>query len=84
MTAKKESFQYRFSDIVLIGHRCTRSVRTTWYIECPECQGQHMFKRAGAKIWHTSCWLSGVEWTITPAEYYICRPMDFSKILGDI
>lgn len=84
MSAKVESFTYKFSELVILGHRPQGRTTTTWYIECPECNGQHMFRKTGSKVWHTSCWFSGVEWTITPAEYYVLKPCDFSKILGQV
>jgi len=84
MSQKVETFTYRFSELVLVGHRAPGRLETTWYIDCPECHGQHMFRKTGSKVWHTSCWMSGVEWTVTPAEYYIQKPMDLTKILGDI
>jgi len=83
MATIMDRYTYHFSDIVLTGHRARGRTETTWYIECPECKGQHMFKKTGSKVWHTSCILSGVEWTVTPAEYYVLKPCDFSKILGE-
>jgi len=83
MTQRKDKFTYRFSDIVLIGHRSKGRTETTWYINCPQCHGEHMFRKAGSKIWHTSCVLAGVEWTITPAEYHVSKKCDMTKILGE-
>ena len=79
-----EEFIYTFGDLVFTGRRPRNRSRTTWYLRCTECGKRHMFGHTGTKIWHTSCQESGVEWTITPAEYYILRPADFSKVLSDI
>lgn len=73
-----------FGDLVLVGRQPENRNHTTWFVECEHCQGRHIFRKQGAKIWHTSCILSGVEWTITPAEYFVQRPGDFSKILGSV
>lgn len=83
MATVMDTFTYHFSDLVLVAHRPRGRPQTTWYIQCPECKGKHMFRRTGSKVWHTSCLLSGVEWTITPAEYYIQKPLDLTRILGD-
>jgi len=83
MSQSVERFQYRFSDIVIIGARVPGRVKTTWYIQCENCGGQHMFRQTGTKVWHTSCQIFDVEWTITPAEYYIKKSADFSVILGE-
>ena len=84
MSQKVEEFIYQFVDIVLVGHRPHGRFTTTWYVQCEECGERHQFHQTGKKQWHTSCAKSKVEWTITPAEYYICKPADFSKILGGI
>jgi len=83
MSLPVETFRYRFSDIVVIGARAPGRTKTTWYIECDYCKGQHMFRQSGTKIWHTSCGLFDIEWTITPAEYYVKKPADFTQILGE-
>lgn len=84
MATKFEEFVYTFGELVLIGHRPYGRTSTTWYLQCQECHGKHQFKKTGSKVWHTSCWFSGVEWTITPSEYYVQKPLDFSKIIGDV
>lgn len=83
MSAVVESFTYKFSDLVVVGHRAKGRPKVTWYIVCSECKGKHMLRQAGPKIWHTSCFISNVEWTVTPAEYYVSRPLDLTEILGD-
>lgn len=77
-----EEFNYTFNDIVLMGRRPINRTHTTWYIDCPECAGQHLFRRIGTKCWVASCPIFGVEWTITPAEYYKKVPADFTRVLG--
>jgi len=83
MTKPVEREIFNFSDLVLVAHRPKGRNATTWYIHCPECGSDHMFRKVGSKLWHTSCWKNGVEWTITPAEYYIQRPLDLGKVLGE-
>lgn len=83
MSKLRDSFDYTFGEIVLTGKRAGTRYKTTWYLNCPECKGQHMFRQSGSKIWHTSCVLSSIEWTITPREIYICKPVNFSLILGE-
>lgn len=84
MTVAVDSFTYNFVDIILTGHRRRGGRSITWYVECEFCGSKHQFKKTGSKVWHTSCGASRIEWTITPAEYYILKPCDFSKILGDL
>ena len=83
MSKPLDQFEYTFGEIVLVGMRSATRYKTTWYLKCPECKGRHMFRQTGSKVWHTSCELFGIEWTITPREYYICKPNDFSLILGE-
>jgi hypothetical protein len=83
MTKPVERFTYTFGELVLVARRPEGRQSVTWYMNCPECSGQHMFRKTGSKVWHTSCWKSGVEWTITPAEYYVQRPLDLSRVLGE-
>lgn len=82
MSKPVERFIYNFSDIVLIGHRASGRGEITWYVECPQCHGQHMFRKQGNKLWHTSCDLSGIEWIITPSEYHVTKRCDLSRLLG--
>lgn len=79
----RDSFDYTFGEIVLTGKRRGTRYKTTWYLNCPECRGEHMFHQTGSKVWHTSCQLSGIEWTITPREFFICKPVDLTLILGE-
>lgn len=79
-----EEFQYKFGDLVMVGRKPANRYRVVWYIQCEACGGRHVFKKQGTKIWHTSCWLSKTEWTVTPAEYYVQKPADFTKIMGDV
>lgn len=83
MSKPLDRFKYTFGEIVLVGTRRDTRHTTTWYLVCPQCQGEHMFRQTGSKVWHTSCILSGIEWTITPRELYICKPKDFTLILGE-
>lgn len=84
MARTMETYNYTFGEIVMQGRRAQGRDHTTWYIECPECGGQHCFRKLGRKIWVTNCVLFDVEWTITPVEYYVKKPTDFTRILGDI
>lgn len=79
-----DEFTYTFNDLVLIGRKPENRQHTTWYVACEFCHGRHVFTKQGKKIWHTSCILSGVEWTVTPAEYYIQRPADFTGIMREV
>lgn len=83
MSAPRDRFDYTFGEIILTGVRASTRYKTTWYLKCPECKGEHMFRQTGSKVWHTSCILSGIEWTITPREIYTCKPIDFTLILGE-
>jgi len=82
MSRPLDKFEYTFGEIVLVGRRAATRYKTTWYLKCPQCRGEHMFRQTGSKVWHTSCVLSGIEWTITPREFYTCKPVDFSLVLG--
>lgn len=84
MANRYEEFTYSFGEIVMMGRRPINRDRTVWYINCPECGGQHCFTKLGRKIWVTHCVLFDVEWTITPAEFYVKKPADFTLILGDV
>lgn len=83
MTTPLDRFTYTFGEVVLVGIRRGTRYKTTWYLSCPECRGEHMFHQAGSKLWHTSCVLSGIEWLITPRELFITKPIDLSLILGE-
>lgn len=71
-----------FGDLVLVSHRMERSGSTQWYILCPECKEKHRLIPWGLKVWHTSCETSRVEWTITPAEYFVQKPLPMSIMDG--
>jgi len=79
-----ERFEYTFSEIVLMGTRQQGSYSTTWYIECPECNGKHQFHKQGSKMWQAQCRLFGVEWTVTPREYYVKKPIDLTSVMGEM
>lgn len=83
MSKPLDRFTYTFGEIVLVAVRADHRYKTTWYLKCPECDGEHMFRQTGSKVWHTSCGLCGIEWTITPREVYICKPVNLTLILGD-
>lgn len=84
MPAKIETFHYQFNDVIMMGRRPQNRAHTVWYVQCPFCEGEHIFSKLGRKIWVAHCVLEDIEWTITPAEYYLKKPADFSKILGDV
>lgn len=83
MSKPLDRFEYAFGDIVMVGTRRGTEYKTTWYLKCPQCRGEHMFRQTGSAVWHTSCVLTGIEWTITPREVYTCKPTDLTLILGD-
>lgn len=83
MSKPLDRFTYTFGEIVMVGKRASTRYKTTWYLVCPECKGEHMFRQTGSKVWHTSCQLSDIEWTITPREFYTCKPIDLTLILGE-
>lgn len=82
MTVALETFSYKFSDIVLVAHRPKNRLSATWYLQCPECQREHMFRKIGSKYWQATCEQYGSQYTVTPAEYYVMHPCDFTKVLG--
>ena len=84
MPTKFDEITKTFGELVFIGHKPRGRYYTTWYIKCEFCGKRHEFKKMGNKTWHTSCKESGIEWTITPAEYYVLKPCDFTQILGDL
>ena len=81
---RREEFTYLFSDVVLICTRPRDREYTVWYINCPHCGKRHRFVRTGKKYWHTACETNGVQFVITPREYHETKPVDFSKVIGDI
>lgn len=83
MSQKVDRFSYTFGELVLIGTRRGTRYKTTWYLVCPQCKGEHMFRQTGSKVWHTSCILTDIEWTITPKETFITKPIDLTIILGE-
>lgn len=83
MSIQLATFEYTFGDLVFIGRRRETRYKTTWYLKCPECQQEHMFRQSGTKLWHTSCEKYHVEWTVTPREYHISRSEDMTLIMGE-
>jgi len=83
MTKPVEQEIFNFSDIVLVSHRVWGKKERTWSIHCPDCGSDHMFRKTGGKVWHTSCWKTGTEWTITPSEYFVQRSLDLKSIFGE-
>lgn len=79
-----DEIRHNFGDLVIVGTKSEKRHYTTWYVECDQCQGRHIFRKQGPKVWHTSCVLSGVEWTVTPADYYIQKRCNLTKILGEV
>lgn len=75
--------RYHISDLVIIARQWKGCFRATWMLECPSCGEKHYFHRHGKATWVTECPTSRYEWTITPSEYYLLKPADFSRILGD-
>jgi len=73
---------YQFGEIVLVGRQWGNSHRTTWSMMCPECQQRHDIRRTG-QVWTALCTKYGTEWTITPKEYHITKPQDFTKVMGE-
>jgi hypothetical protein len=82
MVLKTETFEYDFSDLVMTAHRIAGRQKTVWYLKCPECQQEHLFRKLGRKIWVAICNRYQVEYTVTPREYYRAKECDFTKIMG--
>lgn len=83
MTIALDEFVYQFGEIVLTGRRRGTRYQVTWYLNCSECGNRHMLRQAGSKVWHTSCEVSDIEWTLTPREVHISKQIDLTLILGE-
>jgi len=75
---------YHFSDLVLVERRSSSRTHASWYIRCEYCGREHIFRKQGEKLWHTSCEEKKVEWTITPSEFHVSKKCDLTSVLGDI
>jgi len=83
-TKEAEIYTYNFSDVVMICHRPHYRDYTVWYVVCQVCGEKRRVKKIGKKQWVAQCSDCRVEYTITPSEFYLCRKIDFSKVIGDI
>lgn len=79
-----EDTVYTFSDLVMIARTWKGATRTTWFVKCQTCQDRLLVQRYGPKHWVARCHHCKVEYTITPAEYYILKHADFTRIMGDL
>lgn len=73
---------YTFSDLVLIARPVSPGKKTVWYLKCTECGERHLINRKRQKSWVANCPTTKAQFTIAPAEYYIMRPVDLSRILA--
>ena len=73
---------YRFSDLVLVARRWKGARRPTWLVCCQTCEDRLLVQRVSTKQWVARCHKCKVEYVITPAEYYIMKYVDFSRIMG--
>lgn len=82
MKSQNELYDYTFGDVVMTATRHSNRHSITWYLNCPECQQMHMFRRLGPCYWIAQCEKYSVEWTVTPTELFVQREVDFSLIMG--
>lgn len=75
--------RYNISDLVIIARQWKGCYRATWFLECQACGEKHIFQRHGNATWTTACPTSKYEWTITPSEYYLLKPADFTRIMDE-
>jgi len=75
---------YTFSELVLIARPQGPGKKTVWYLECMDCGERHLVNRKREKAWVANCPLTGSQFTIAPAEYYIMRPMDLRRIMASL
>lgn len=75
---------YTFGDLVLISNRYRGVYRTTWYVVCQQCEQRLLVTRVSQKHWIARCHNCKLEYAIAPAEYYIMKPADFRRIMGEI
>jgi len=53
-----------------------------WYVLCEGCCERIPFSLRKPKIWEADCPKCRITYTITPWEYSILKPQDFTKIMG--
>jgi len=75
---------YTFGDLVMVAKQWKGARRTTWIIVCQTCNDRLLVQRVAPKHWVARCCKCKVEYTITPAEYYILKQADFHRIMGDL
>lgn len=75
---------YQFSDLVMVARKWKGATRTTWLVQCQTCDDKLLVQRFREKQWVARCHKCKVEYTITPVEYYIMKPADFRRIMGDL
>lgn len=82
MKPQNEIYTYNFGDIVMTATRQRSGQSITWYLNCPECQQAHMFRRLGSAYWVAQCEKYHAEWTVTPTELFVQKEVDFSLVMG--
>jgi len=75
---------YRFGELVLVARTWQGATRTTWFVVCQDCGDKLLVNREKPKQWVARCHHCKTEYTITPVEYYLMKPQDFRKIMGDL
>lgn len=83
MTSKTEVSTHEVGNIVLLSKKVAGSSMRVWYIKCPDCGGDHTFRKTGAAMWHTSCFISKTGYIMTPHEFYIEKSFDLSAIMKE-
>lgn len=76
---------YTFGDLNIVS-RVIGTARPVyrWYVLCEGCCERIPFQMRKPKIWEATCGKCKMIYTITPWEYSILKPSDFTKIMGDL
>jgi hypothetical protein len=77
-----EQYTWKFSDLIIVCRKPKSREYTIWYVVCQNCGTYIRVKRYGSKIWVAKCQKCKAEYTITPADYYVRKPVNFSRIIG--
>jgi hypothetical protein len=84
MSSTLEASVYHFLDLVLVVRHPKNRTHSCWYIRCEYCGMDHVFRKQGPKLWHTSCEEKKIEWTITPSEFHVSKKCDLTSVLGGV
>jgi len=84
---KKQHFDdhvYTFGDLNIVS-RVIHSPKPVyqWFVLCDGCCERIPFHLRRPKIWEAECTKCKIMYTVTPWEYSILKPEDFTKIMGD-